>query len=458
MQQKTVKKIRACLQPGKRVHLVGIGGVSMRPLALVLRDRGMEITGSDMNASVSTDELKAHGITVYIGHDENNIRGTGCVIRTAAAHNDNPEIAAARAAGIPVFERAEAWGVLMQEYKNAICVSGTHGKTTTTSMLTHIFMEAGRDPTVMIGGFLPLLHAGHRVGSGDTIIAESCEYCNSFHNFFPTVAVINNIEEDHLDFFKDLNEIKASFRYFAELVPKNGLIIANGDDKNTVDALQGLQYRTFGLGEQNDVHPENVSADWRHCTVLCDGEPYCELSLSVFGEYNLVNALGACAVAHDMGIAGDCVSRALQEFHGAGRRLEFKGRCNGADVFDDYAHHPHEVASLLKAVRTMGYERLILAFQPHTFTRTKALFNQFVEVLKEPDVLVLSEIYAARERNTVNIHSSDLADQIPGAVCFDTLPEVSEYLRSIAKPGDVILTVGAGDIYTVGKTICDPKE
>ena len=458
MQQKTVKKIRACLQPGKRVHLVGIGGVSMRPLALVLRDRGMEITGSDMNASVSTDELKAHGITVYIGHDEKNIRGAGCVIRTAAAHNDNPEIAAARAAGIPVFERAEAWGVLMQEYKNAICVSGTHGKTTTTSMLTHIFMEAGRDPTVMIGGFLPLLHAGHRVGSGDTIIAESCEYCNSFHNFFPTVAVINNIEEDHLDFFKDLNEIKASFRYFAELVPKNGLIIANGDDKNTVDALQGLQYRTFGLGEQNDVHPENVSADWRHCTVLCDGEPYCELSLSVFGEYNLVNALGACAVAHDMGIAGDCVSRALQEFHGAGRRLEFKGRCNGADVFDDYAHHPHEVASLLKAVRTMGYERLILAFQPHTFTRTKALFNQFVEVLKEPDVLVLSEIYAARERNTVNIHSSDLADQIPGAVCFDTLPEVSEYLRSIAKPGDVILTVGAGDIYTVGKTICDPKE
>ena len=458
MQQKTVKKIRACLQPGKRVHLVGIGGVSMRPLALVLRDRGMEITGSDMNASVSTDELKAHGITVYIGHDEKNIRGAGCVIRTAAAHNDNPEIAAARAAGIPVFERAEAWGVLMQEYKNAICVSGTHGKTTTTSMLTHIFMEAGRDPTVMIGGFLPLLHAGHRVGSGDTIIAESCEYCNSFHNFFPTVAVINNIEEDHLDFFKDLNEIKASFRYFAELVPKNGLIIANGDDKNTVDALQGLQYRTFGLGEQNDVHPENVSADWRQCTVLCDGEPYCELSLSVFGEYNLVNALGACAVAHDMGIAGDCVSRALQEFHGAGRRLEFKGRCNGADVFDDYAHHPHEVASLLKAVRTMGYERLILAFQPHTFTRTKALFNQFVEVLKEPDVLVLSEIYAARERNTVNIHSSDLADQIPGAVCFDTLPEVSEYLRSIAKPGDVILTVGAGDIYTVGKTICDPKE
>lgn len=454
MQATTVNKIRACLQPGKRVHLVGIGGVSMRPLALVLRDRGLEITGSDMNASVSTEELQSHGIPVFIGHNANHIQGAACVIRTAAAHNDNPEIAAARAAGIPVFERAEVWGVLMREYRNAICVSGTHGKTTTTSMITHIFMEAGKDPTVMIGGYLPLLHAGHRVGNGDTIIAESCEYCNSFHNFSPTVAVINNIEADHLDFFKDIEEIKASFRHFVELVPQNGRIIANGDDKNTVDALQGLQYRTFGLGKQNDVHPESVSADWRHCTVICDGLPYCALSLSVYGEYNLVNALGACAVAHDMGIDGACVSRALESFHGAGRRMQLKGQCNGADVYDDYAHHPHEVRALLKAVKTMGYNRIILAFQPHTYTRTKALFDQFVEELQVPDVLVLSEIYAARERNTLNIHSSDLAERIPGAVCFDTLPEVSKYLRSIAKPGDIVLTVGAGDIYTVGDQIC----
>ena len=458
MQPKTLKKIQSCLQPGKRVHLVGIGGVSMRPLALVLKDRGMLISGSDMNASVSTEDLEAHGIHVEIGHKEENIRGAACVIRTAAAHNDNPEILAARAAGIPVFERAEAWGVLMREYRNAICVAGTHGKTTTTSMLTHIFLEAGKDPTVMIGGFLPLLHAGHRVGSGDTIIAESCEYCNSFHNFSPTVAVINNVEADHLDFFKDLDEIKASFRHFAQLVPESGMIIANGDDPNTADALRGLKYRRFGLGADNDVHPENVSADWRHCTVVCDGVPYCELSLSVYGEYNLRNALGACAVAHDMGIDGACVSRALAEFHGAGRRMQFKGRCNGADVYDDYAHHPHEVSSLLTAVRTMGYKRIVLAFQPHTYTRTKALFEQFVEVLQTADVLVLSEIYAARERNTINVHSADLAAEIPGAACFDTLPEVAEYLRSIARPGDVILTVGAGDIYKVGEAICDTKE
>lgn len=455
MQAKTVKKIRSCFQPGKRIHLVGIGGVSMRPLAIVLRDRGMEITGSDMNASVSTEELKAHGITVYIGHQAKNIRGADCVVRTAAAHNDNPEIAAARAAGIPVFERAEAWGVLMQEYRNAICVAGTHGKTTTTSMITHIFMEAGRDPTVMIGGYLPLLHAGHRVGGGDTIIAESCEYCNSFHNFSPTVAVINNIEEDHLDFFRDLAEIKASFRHFAQLIPASGVIIANGDDANTADALRGLSYLRFGLGEQNDVHPENISADWQHCTVICGGKLYCELSLAVHGKFNLINALGACAVAWYMGIDGEAAAQGLAGFSGAGRRLEFKGRCNGADVYDDYAHHPHEVRALLEAVGTMGYQRVIMAFQPHTFTRTKALFEQFVEELQVPDVLVLAEIYAARERNTLNIHSSDLAARIPGALCFDTLPEVSAYLRSIARPGDIILTVGAGDIYKAGESICE---
>ncbi len=458
MQAKLVKKLRSCIQPGKRVHLVGIGGVSMRPLAIVLRERGMEITGSDMNSSVSTDELAARGIQVFIGHRAENIRGADCVIRTAAAHNDNPEIAAARAAGIPVFERAQAWGILMQEYKNAICIAGTHGKTTTTGMVTHIFMEAGKDPTVMIGGYLPLLHAGHRVGSGETIIAESCEYCNSFHNFSPTVAVINNIEEDHLDFFKDLEEIKASFRHFAELVPAGGVIIANGDDANTADALKGLPCLRFGLGQDNDVHPENVSEDWRRCTVFCGGEPYCELSLSVYGKYNLVNALGACAVAWHMGIDGETAARGLAGFRGAGRRMEFKGRCNGAEVYDDYAHHPHEVRALLEAVATMGYERIILAFQPHTYSRTKALFDQFVEVLKLPDLLVLGEIYAARERNTINIHSSDLARQIPGAVCFDTLPEVSEHLRSIARPGDIILTVGAGDIYKAGEAICQRDE
>lgn len=457
MREKTIQELRTCFQPGTHVHLVGICGVSMRPLALVLRGRGLEISGSDMNSSVSIDDLTAHGIHVFFGHSAENIRGAACVIRTAAAHNDNPEIAAARAAGIPVFERAEAWGVLMQEYRNAICIAGTHGKTTTTAMVTHILMEAALDPTVMIGGVLPLLNAGHRVGKGDTIIAESCEYCNSFHNFFPTVAVINNIEEDHLDFFKDLGEIKASFRHFAALVPGDGIVIANGDDGNVRDALQGLPFLSFGMNESNDVHPTNISEDWRKCRVLCGGIPYCDLELAVYGEHNLFNALGACAVAWHMGIDGETAARGLASFSGAGRRMEFKGRCNGADIYDDYAHHPHEVRALLKAVRLMGYQRVVVAFQPHTYTRTHALFDQFVEELQEPDVLVLAEIYAAREQNLLGIHSSDLAAKIPGAICFDTLPEVSDYLRSIARPGDIILTVGAGDIYKAGEAICEPK-
>lgn len=447
-------KIRSCFQPGKRIHLVGIGGVSMRPLGLVLRGRGLEITGSDMNSSVSTDELIAGGIKVYIGHNAANIEGADCIIRTAAAHNDNPEIAAARAKGIPVFERAQAWGVIMQEYRNAICVAGTHGKTTTTSMITHIFMEAAKDPTVMIGGYLPLLQAGHRVGKGDTIIAESCEYCNSFLNFFPTVAVINNIEADHLDFFKDLDDIKASFRRFAELVPEGGTIIANGDDENTVDALRGLSYLTFGMGEGNDVHGENFSEDWRDFDVICHGEKYCHVKLSVFGRYNAVNALGACAAAHNAGIDGETAAKALASFRGAGRRLEYKGTCSGADVYDDYAHHPGELHALIGAVRSMGYDRVIIAFQPHTYSRTHALFDDFVRELQLVDHVVLAEIYAARERNVIGISSHDLQEKIPGSVCFDTLPEVADYLRSIAKTGDIIITVGAGDIYKAGEAIC----
>ena len=458
MTSKQSEKIRSCLQPGKRVHLVGIGGVSMRPLGLVLRGRGLEITGSDMNASVSTDELIASGIRVFIGHSARNIEGADCIVRTAAAHNDNPEIAAARAKGIPVFERAQVWGVIMREYPNAVCVSGTHGKTTTTSMITHIFMAAGRDPTVMIGGYLPLLGAGHRVGKGDTIIAESCEYCNSFHNFCPTVAVVNNIEADHLDFFRDLDEIKQSFRTFCELVPAGGLIIANGDDENTVDAMAGLDYTSFGLDAHNDVHGKGYASDWRQFDVICHGKKYCRVQLSVYGKYNAVNALAACAVAEAMGIDGKTAAKALSGFTGAGRRLEYKGEYNGAKLYDDYAHHPGELHALIGAVQSMGYKRVIFAFQPHTYSRTKALFRDFVEELKTVDRVVLAEIYAARERNTYNISSHDVAAQIPGAECYDTLPEVAARLRELAQPGDVIVTVGAGDIYKVGEMLLEKHD
>ena len=439
------------IRPGNHVHLVGIGGVSMRPLGLVLQGMGLLVTGSDMNSSVSTDELIAKGIRVSIGHREENIAGACCVIRTAAAHNDNPEIAAARAAGIPVFERAQAWGVIMKAYKHAICISGTHGKTTTTSMMTHILMGAQKDPTVMIGGYLPILGAGHRVGHGDTILLESCEYCDSFLNFFPTIAVILNIEADHLDYFKDLQQIEHSFHDFAALATDR--ILANGDDANTMEALRDLDCITFGMGARNRVRGENPSSDWRELDVVCDGSLYCRLQLSVLGRHNAMNALAAASAAWVMGIPGEVVAESLKSFRGADRRLEHKGTYNGAEVYDDYAHHPGELAATIEAVRATNPKRLVVAFQPHTYTRTHALFNDFVRELKKPDVVVIAEIYAARERNTVGISSKDLQAQIPGSVYCQTLPQVTEYLRSIAQPGDMIITVGAGDIYRAGEAL-----
>ena len=447
------KRIEDYLAPGKRVHLVGIGGVSMRPLGLVLKGMGMLVTGSDMNASVSTDELISKGIAVSIGHSAENIRGADCIIRTAAAHNDNPEIAAARAAGIPVFERAEAWGEIMKSYKNAICISGTHGKTTTTSMVTHIMMEAQSDPTVMIGGYLPLLHAGHRVGHGDTIILESCEYCDSFLNFYPTLAVVLNIEADHLDYFKDLQDIEDSFHKFAKMSTHG--ILANGDDPNTVHAMEGLHYTTFGLSQSNVVHARNITADYHSYDVICNGEYYCHLNLGVVGKHNALNALAAAGTAWMLGVPGDVTARGLATFHGAGRRMEFKGVFNGADVYDDYAHHPGELAATFDAVRTMGYQRIVVAFQPHTYSRTSALFDDFVRELQKPDQVILAEIYAARERNTVGISSADLAAKVPGSVFCETLPAVTAWLRDNARSGDLILTVGAGDIYRAGEALLE---
>ena len=443
--------INQYIQPGRHVHLVGIGGVSMRPLGLVLQGMGILVTGSDMNSSVSTDELISQGIHVSIGHQAENIQGADCIIRTAAAHNDNPEIQAARAAGIPIFERAQAWGVIMREYKNAICFSGTHGKTTATSMMTHILMAAQCDPTVMIGGYLPILHAGHRVGHGDTIVLESCEYCDSFLNFYPTLAVVLNIEEDHLDYFKDLKQIESSFHQFAELATDRVLI--NGDDTNTVEAMEGLNYISFGFGDHNRVRAENISADWKHFDVICDGQVYCRLNMQVPGRHNVLNALSAAGAAWLLGIPGEAVAQGLSTFTGANRRMQFKGKFNGADVYDDYAHHPGELSATIEAVRSMNYKRIIFAFQPHTYTRTHALFQDFVRELKKPDITVLAEIYAARERNTVGISSRDIQAQIPGSVYCETLPQVTEYLRSIAQEGDVILTVGAGDIYRAGEAL-----
>ena len=452
--------IKTFFKPGTRVHLAGIGGVSMCPLAEVLAGMGLQVQGSDMSESDTVHQLRAQGIPVAVGHSAENLKDCALVIRTAAIHDDNPEIAGAIARGIPVYERAQAWGAIMQHYQNAVCISGTHGKTTTTSMATHIFMAAQADPTVMIGGTLPLLHSGYRVGHGDTIILESCEYCNSFLNFFPTVAVILNVEADHLDFFKDLADIEHSFHAFADLVPQRGYIISNADDPGAREAVKGLSHPvfTFGIADPDaDCTAHNVAFHDGCPTfdVVIRGETYAHVELHIAGRHNILNSLAAASAAYVLGIPGSAVEEGLATFHGAGRRFERKGTFHGADVFDDYAHHPAELHALLTTAQSMGYERVICAFQPHTYTRTKALFDDFVRELQLPDVTILAEIYAAREKNDIGISSQDLAAKIPGAVYCSTLDQVADQLAELARPGDLILTVGAGDIFRAGEKLLE---
>ena len=446
------------MSPGRKGHLIGIGGVSMSSLAEVLQGMGITITGSDINDTLNVKGVRSHGIEVFIGHRAENIGDdVEFVVRTAAVHDDNPEIAAARERGIPVFERTQAWGAISRDYNNALCISGTHGKTTTTSMCTHILMAADKDPTVMIGGTLPLLNAGHRVGHGNTIVMEACEYYNSFLSFHPTVAVVLNIEEDHLDFFKDIEDIKNSFRQFASRVPEDGCIVANADDANTMDAIKGLDRRviTFGLTPDADVYAENIrfvdtNAEF---DIMYKGRLFTDVTLHVPGMHNVKNALAATAACICLGVRPLAVKYGLAGFNGAGRRFEFKGKFNGAEVYDDYAHHPGELKALLDTVESLHYQRVILAFQPHTYSRTEALFDDFVKQLKRPDVLMLAEIFAAREKNTIGISSADLAEKVEGSFFYPTFDELEAALRVSARPGDIILTVGAGDIYKVGESL-----
>ena len=448
------------LSPGRRGHLIGIGGVSMSSLADVLWGMGIAISGSDMNRNKNVMGLTEKGIPVSIGHKAENItEEIEFVVRTAAVHDDNPEIIRAHALGIPVFERTQAWGAISKDYSNALCISGTHGKTTTTSMCTHIMMAADKDPTVMIGGTLPLLNAGHRVGHGNTIIMEACEYYNSFLSLHPTVAVILNVEADHLDFFKDLQDVQRSFREFALRTPEDGYVVANLDDASTMATIRDIPRKimTFGLSREADVYAENIEflGANSHFDIMFKGKLFTDVTLHVPGLHNVKNALAATAAAICLGVRPNAVKYGLAGFNGAGRRFEFKGKYNGADVYDDYAHHPGELKALLDTVEGLNYKRCILVFQPHTYTRTAALFEDFVTQLKRPDVLLLAEIFAAREKNTIGISSAALAERVEGAEFYPTFPELEEELKRKAQPGDIILTVGAGDVYKIGENIVE---
>lgn len=457
----TADQMQSYFQSGRRAHMAGIGGVSMSPLAEVLLGNGMQISGSDAQESATVERLRALGIPVCIGHCEEALGEAELLIRTAAVHDDNPEVRAARTKGIPVFERAEVWGLIMRQYRTALCVAGVHGKTTTTSMCTHIAMAASLDPTIMIGGSLPLLGAGHRVGAGDTIILESCEYCNSFLSFFPTIAVILNIELDHVDFFKDLPDMQRSFLRFAQLIPPDGVVIANAEDENSMQALAGQvkNLLTFGIS-QGDVQAAGLTWEngFPRFDLLYKGKLLTPISLQVPGLHNVKNALAAAAAALAMKLPVEAIARGLSEFIGAGRRFEYKGRVKGAVVYDDYAHHPGELSALFDAVEKLGYSRILCAFQPHTYTRTKEFFDDFAAALCRPNITLLADIYAAREQSQLGVSAEALAACIPGARAISGLAQMSEALFALAQPGDLILTVGAGDIYRVGELLIERGE
>lgn len=449
-------KIQTALRPGVRLFLVGIGGVSMSSLAEVLHCQGLTVAGSDRQESGATRRLSALGVTVHIAEDPSLLDGADAVIRTAAAREDHPLILAARAKGLPVFERAEAWGELSKAYTNAICVAGTHGKTTTTGMLAHITLQNG-DPTIMLGGTLPLLNGTYRAGH-DTIVLESCEYRNSYHYFSPTIAVVLNVEADHLDFFRDMDDILNSFACFCALTPERGHIILNAEDKGCQSLICRLGERgnllRFSLAGEADVRAHNLRTE-HGCyafDVTVRGQPYTSVKLAVPGRHNASNALAACAAAWAAGIPGADVSAGLSAFTGTGRRLEHLGECNGVPVYDDYAHHPTEITASLEALKTMG-NRVLLVFQPHTYSRTKALFHDFVQALGCANVLFLAEIYAAREVNTDGLSSADLQANIYDSTYAESFEELADKVRERARPGDVICVMGAGDIRRLGEML-----
>lgn len=452
------RSIKPYMQNKEVIHLIGIGGVSMSSLAELLLANGVPVTGSDRQPSEITSLLEEQGARIFYEHRAENITGVSLVVRTAAVHDDNPEVIRARALGIPVLERAEAWGSLMRDYQQVVCLAGTHGKTTSTSMFTLMAMEAGLDPTVMVGSYLPAIHGTLRIGGKGCFVAESCEYCNSFLQFAPTVAVVLNIEEDHLDFFHDIHDIIHSFQRFCMLTPADGLVVLNADDANAMQCAEvirdtGRTIRTFGIETNADVQAVDIRAEngYYRFTVLIHRQPYARVALTVPGRHNILNALACCAAAAFLGIPGDAAERGLNQFTGSLRRFQQIGKmANGATIVDDYAHHPSEMLATLSAAKEMHFGRILLAFQPHTYSRTKALFADFVHALQQCDVAVLAPIYAAREQNTIGISSHDLAAAIPGAKAFDSFAEIAAYLRAEARPDDLVLTMGAGNINEVG--------
>ncbi len=443
------------------LHFIGIGGISMSGLAEILLQENFRISGSDAKSSELTEKLERLGAEISFGQRAGNItEGIGAVVDTAAIHPDNPELKAAVDRGIPTLTRAELLGQIMGNYGESIAISGTHGKTTTTSMVTQMLLGAGTDPTVSVGGILDSIGGNIRVGNSGFFLTEACEYTNSFLNFYPKYALILNIEEDHLDFFKDLAEIRQSFRRFAGNVPPEGTLILNGEIENLQEITEGLPCKTltFGMDPSNPYYASGIAFNTKGCasfTFMHGQEEVGSVSLSVPGAHNVSNALAACALGLEMGLPFAAIQAALAQFHGPKRRFEHKGDLGGITIIDDYAHHPAEITATLTAARNCGNSRIVCVFQPHTYTRTKAFLDEFAEALSLADLVVLADIYAARETDTLGVSSVDLQKKLQnrGRECyyFPSFDEIENFLLKKCINGDLLITMGAGDIVQVGE-------
>lgn len=450
-----MKTIDQLLKEIKRVHFIGIGGSGMCPLAEILHAQGYEVSGSDVNESETLARVRALGISVAMPQKAENIEGAEMIVYTAALLPDNPELCAAKASGIPTFERSKLFGAITRIYDNAVCVCGTHGKTTVTAMLTHIFIKTDMDPSAVIGGRLPLTGTNGRVGKTENIICEACEFVDTFLDLSPDVAVILNIDEDHMDYFKTMDNLIASFTKFCNLTTRT--LVINASDPEVLKAVENADAKqtvTFGYSEDCDFYPENISytrGAYAKFDICHKGENVCTVQLNIPGEHNVLNTLSAVAAAYVSGVEIKDSAAAVESFGGAGRRFEKIGEFNGITLVDDYAHHPKELEVTLKAAKEMQYKKVWAVHQPFTYTRTSLLMDDFARVLSIADKVVMTEIMGSREVNTLGVYTSQLAEKIPGSVWFNTFDEVAQYVVDNAESGDLVITLGCGDIYKAGK-------
>ena len=455
------------------VHFIGIGGISMSGIAELFLDKGFRVSGSDLHESAVTKRLESLGIKVYYSQIAENITPEiGLVVYTAAIHEDNPEFMRVKELGIPMLDRADCLGQIMSHYKNAVAVAGTHGKTTTTSMLSYVYLAADLDPTISVGGILSGIHGNMRLGRSENFIMEACEYANSFLSFTPTTAIVLNVEAEHLDFFGTLENERHSFTKFIDLLPENGLLVINNEiaDLNALIQNKNIRVVQYGLrpvgGKAPDYTAANITYNelgFARYELIVRGENKGLIELSVTGEHNVLNSLAVIAASlepstiYKEGIALDRVKEGLKNYTGTERRFQYKGERDGYTIVDDYAHHPTEIRATLEAAKRVKHNRLIVAFQPHLYSRTKTFLHEFAEVLSMADIVVFAEIYAAREENPGDISSDNIREIMSKnghkAYFFKTFDEVENFLIHTCKPGDLLITMGAGDIVKVGENM-----